>query len=109
MLKRIIDKIGRKLLGNSLWLLIDKIVRLIVGLFIGVMVARYLGPERMGIWNYCLAIFTFFIILPSLGLEYICPREFVNRKEEKQKLLNTAIIRVSHLWVTMSLTLIMMD
>ena len=91
MINRLIDKIGRKLLGNSMWLFIDKLVRLIVGLFIGVLVARYLGPERMGIWNYCIAIFTFFIIFPSLGMEYISPREFVNRKEEAEKLLNTVL------------------
>lgn len=92
MLNKIINKIGRKLLGNSMWLFIDKIVRLFVGLFIGVMVARYLGPEKIGIYNYCLAIFTFFIIFPSLGLEYITPREFVNRQNQQQKLLNTSIL-----------------
>lgn len=91
MINRLIDKVGRKLLGNSLWLFIDKVVRLLVGLFIGVLVARYLGPERMGIWNYCLAIFTFFIIFPSLGLEYVSPREFVNREGETEKLLNTVL------------------
>ena len=91
MINRLIDKIGRKLLGNSMWLFIDKLLRLIVGLFIGVLVARYLGPERMGIWNYCIAIFTFFIIFPSLGLEYISPREFVNRKTEAENLLNTVL------------------
>lgn len=91
MLNKLIDKIGRKLLGNSMWLFIDKLIRLFVGLFIGVLVARYLGPERMGIWNYCIAIFTFFIIFPSLGLEYISPREFVNREENAENLLNTAL------------------
>ncbi|MBL4707514.1 MAG: flippase [Flavobacteriales bacterium] len=92
MIKRLIDKIGRKLLGNSMWLFIDKLVRLFVGLFVGVLVARYLGPEKMGIWNYCIAIFTFFIVFPSLGLEYIGPREFVNRSGEEEKLLNTSIV-----------------
>ena len=61
MINRLIDKIGRKLLGNSMWLFIDKLVRLIVGLFIGVLVARYLVPERMGIWNDCIALFTFLL------------------------------------------------
>jgi len=91
VINRLIDKIGRSLLGNSMWLFIDKLVRLIVGLFVGVLVARYLGPENMGIWNYCIAIFTFFVIFPSLGLEHISPREFVNRKGEEEKLLNTAV------------------
>ena len=92
MLSRIIDKIGRRLLGNSMWLFIDKIVRLLVGLFIGVLVARYLGPEKVGLWNYCLAIFTFFIIFPSLGLEYVTPREFVNNKAQAEKILSTSVV-----------------
>lgn len=91
MINQLIDKVGRKLVGNSLWLFIEKVLRLVVGLFIGVLVARYLGPEQMGLWNYCLAIFTFFIIFPSLGLEYVGPREFVNRLGEAEKLLNTAV------------------
>ena len=92
MLNRLIDKIGRKLLGNSMWLFIDKIVRLCVGLLIGVLVARYLGPEQMGIWSYCIAIFTFFIIFPTLGLEYIAPREFVADKGREEQILNTTIL-----------------
>ncbi|MFT6165739.1 MAG: PST family polysaccharide transporter [Vicingaceae bacterium] len=92
MINRLIDKVGRKLLGNSLWLFIDKIVRLLVGLFIGVLVARYLGPERMGVWSYCIAIFTFFIIFPTLGLEYVTPREFITHKGKAEQLLNTTIV-----------------
>jgi PST family polysaccharide transporter len=91
MINRLIDKIGRALLGNSLWLLVDKGLRLVVGLVVGVMVARYLGPERMGVWNYCIAIFTFFILFPSLGLEYVSPREFVNQKGSEDRLLTTAV------------------
>ena len=91
MINRLIDKIGRALLGNSLWLLVDKGLRLVVGLVVGVMVARCLGPERMGVWNYCIAIFTFFILFPSLGLEYVSPREFVNQKRSEDRLLTTAV------------------
>ena len=35
-------------LGNSSWLVADKIIRLGVGLLVGVWVARYLGPEIPG-------------------------------------------------------------
>jgi O-antigen/teichoic acid export membrane protein len=89
---RLIEKIGKRLLTNSMWLIIDRIIRLIIGLFIGVLVARYLGPERLGIWNYCIAIFTFFIIFPSLGLEYIVPRELIKRKSEEAAIVNTSIV-----------------
>jgi PST family polysaccharide transporter len=92
MITRIINKIGRQLLGNSFWLLVDKVSRLFAGLIIGILVARYLGPTNMGLWNYGLAIFTFFTVFPSLGLDYITARELVNESEEKQGKIISAVI-----------------
>ncbi|MAY83211.1 MAG: hypothetical protein CMP59_03680 [Flavobacteriales bacterium] len=89
MIKHLINKVGRELLGNSMWLLIDKIFRLALGLFVSVIVARYLGAERVGIWNYALAIFAFFSFFPSLGLEYIAPREFVKEDRKAGEMIST--------------------
>lgn len=32
---------------NTSWLFAEKILRMVVGLFVGVWVARYLGPEQV--------------------------------------------------------------
>jgi PST family polysaccharide transporter len=37
-----------KIINNIGWLFFDKILRMGVGLFVGVWVARYLGPENFG-------------------------------------------------------------
>lgn len=87
MVHRLIEKIGKDLLVNSSWLLIDKVVRLCIGLVVGVLVARYLGPEKIGLWNYGLAIFTFFSVFSSLGLESVAPRELVQRKQEQLEIV----------------------
>lgn len=89
MIKHLINKIGKELLGNSMWLLIDKVFRLALGLLISVIVARYLGAENVGIWNYVLAIFAFFSFFPSLGLEYIAPREFVKGDLKPGEMITT--------------------
>jgi PST family polysaccharide transporter len=89
MFKHLINKIGKELLGNSMWLLFDKVFRLMLGLFISVIVARYLGAEKVGIWNYVLAIFAFFSFFPSLGLEYIAPREFVKGDRKAGEMIST--------------------
>ncbi|MGY6561890.1 MAG: flippase [Luteibaculaceae bacterium] len=92
MFTRLIDKIGRQLLGNSFWLLVDKVARLFFGLVVGVLVARYLGPANLGLWNYGLAIFTFFTVFPSLGLEYTTARELVKADTESQgKIISTVL------------------
>ncbi|WP_242479729.1 oligosaccharide flippase family protein [Lamprobacter modestohalophilus] len=41
-----------KIVDNIGWLFIDKLLRMGVGLFVGVWVARYLGPEQFGLLNF---------------------------------------------------------
>jgi PST family polysaccharide transporter len=48
------------ILSNSGWLFTDKILRLGVGLFVGVWIARYLGPEQYGLWNFATAFTALF-------------------------------------------------
>jgi hypothetical protein len=50
-ISRELDKIGpnlRKIMGNMGWLFVDRFVRMGMGLFVGVWVARYLGPVQFG-------------------------------------------------------------
>ena len=45
-ISRELEKIGpglRKVMGNMGWLMVDRVVRMGMGLFVGVWVARYLG------------------------------------------------------------------
>ena len=45
----------------------DKLFHLIVGLFVTVWVARYLGPENYGILNDAIAYTAFFTIFVKIG------------------------------------------
>lgn len=40
-----------KIVDNTGWLFFDKILRMGVGLLVGVWIARYLGPEQFGLFN----------------------------------------------------------
>jgi hypothetical protein len=42
----------RKYFANTSWLFAEKVLRMAVGLFVGVWVARYLGPEKFGLLSY---------------------------------------------------------
>ncbi|MDW8116784.1 MAG: flippase [Geminocystis sp.] len=83
-LQRIIDNIG--------WLTFDRVFRLGVGLFVMGWVARYLGPEQFGIWNYAIAFTSLFSAFATLGLDGIVVRELVNHPEKTEELLGTAFI-----------------
>lgn len=81
-----------KPLGNTLWLLLEKVCKLTVGLFVGVLVSRHLGPEGMGIWNYGLSIFAFFTVFSTFGLDYITHREFLNKPESSGVIFSTVLV-----------------
>jgi PST family polysaccharide transporter len=83
---------GGTLLGNSVWLILEKVLRLVVGLFVGVQTARFLGPGGMGSWNYYIAIFTFFSVFASLGIDYITPREYAAFPRRKRQIMGVTLV-----------------
>jgi O-antigen/teichoic acid export membrane protein len=86
------DKSFIKYFHNTSWLLSDKIVRMAVGLFVGVWVARYLGPEQLGILSYALAIISFVGVFSYLGLSGILVHEIVDKPGEHDEILGTVFL-----------------
>lgn len=82
----------KKYFINTSWLIVEKIIRMLVGLFVGVYVARYLGPNRFGLLNYATSFVGLFSALATLGLDSIVVRNIVQNIEERNKLLGTAFI-----------------
>lgn len=96
MIKKIIELKNnaglKKYLTNTSWLFVDKIFRMIVSLFLGIWVARYLGVEQFGLLNYVISFFGIFSILATMGIDYILIKKLVENKELKDKLLGTSLI-----------------
>lgn len=82
----------QKILDNTGWLFFDKILRMGVGLIVGVWVARYLGPEQFGAFNFAVAFVALFGAFASLGLDGIVVRDIVREPESKYKILSSAFI-----------------
>lgn len=68
----------------------EQALRIITGLFVGVYVARYLGPEQFGIYSYAAAFVALFGAIARLGLDGIVVRDLVNSPEERDVYLGTA-------------------
>ncbi len=81
----------RKYFANTSWLLGERVFRMTISLFVGIYVARYLGPERFGLLSYALSFVWLFSSLASLGLNDILVRELVNQPENSQNLIATAL------------------
>ena len=82
----------KKILDNISWLFLDKVIRLSLGLFVTAWVARYLGPDQFGLWNYAVAFTALFSALSTLGLDNIVVRELVKYPERTNELLGTAFV-----------------
>jgi O-antigen/teichoic acid export membrane protein len=82
-------QLHKKIILNSLWVILDKTIKLIGGLFVGIWFARYLGPAKFGIWNYVLSLIALVIPFINLGLNNILLTDLV-RKENKNEILFTA-------------------
>jgi O-antigen/teichoic acid export membrane protein len=80
----------KKYFFNTGWLMADKVLRLFVGLFVGVYVARYLGPEKFGILSFAMSFVALFGAFAKLGLDGIVVRNAVQDPESRDELLGTA-------------------
>jgi O-antigen/teichoic acid export membrane protein len=81
-----------KILDNICWLFFDKILRIGVGLLVGLWIARYLGPAQFGVLNYALAFTGLFGAIATLGLQSIVVRDIVRDPDGARLTLGTAAL-----------------
>ncbi|MDV5037641.1 flippase [Vibrio diabolicus] len=77
---------------NTSWLLLEKVLRMTLGLFVGIWVARYLGPEQFGLFSYAQSFIALFAAFSTLGLDGIVVRELVKDEGKRDVILGTAFI-----------------
>ncbi len=78
------------ILKNTSWLFADRILRMGVGLIVGVWVARYLGAKQYGLFSYASAFVALFTPFATLGLDAIVIRYLVRDASCKDEVLGTA-------------------
>jgi polysaccharide transporter, PST family len=79
----------RSIIANTGWLMADRILRMGVGLVVGVWVARYLGVAQFGLFNYAGAFVALFSTLATLGLPPLVVRTLTDHPEQQEEILGT--------------------
>lgn len=82
----------QQVMGNTAWLVGDRVVRMGISLIVGVWVARYLGPGDFGLFSYAIAFSTLFAAFATLGLEAIVIRDLVSQPEADGEILGSAFV-----------------
>ncbi|HDU6234980.1 TPA: flippase [Klebsiella pneumoniae subsp. pneumoniae] len=67
---------------NSLWLLSERVITILFTFTVGIFLARYLGPNDFGIYNYLISIITLLSPLTALGLNAVVVRDLVDAQRE---------------------------
>lgn len=75
--------------SNAAWLIADKILRTIVGIFVFAWIARHLGPQDFGVLNWVLALAAMLTVITPLGMDGILARELVRSPDLAPELLGT--------------------
>lgn len=81
-----------RLVVNASWLVADKLIRLGVGLFVTVWIARYLGPENFGLYTYGQGLILLFTGVASLGLPDLLLRDLAARAHDARQIQASAFL-----------------
>lgn len=80
----------RKVFRNVAWAMLGKAVSMIGVLFVGILVGRYLGPEKYGLMNYVISFVALFEVLSEFGLSNIEIRELAKEPEHRDAIMGTS-------------------
>ncbi len=109
LIERLLDKTRlsanrRKVVKNVYWAVLGKVVGILNQLLVGIMVARYLGPEQFGLMNYVLSYVMLFSVFATFGLDAIEIRELSKNGCDKNAIMGTAFrLRLGFALVTILL------
>lgn len=78
-------------LSNTGWLFGEKVYSMILSLFVGLLTARYLGPNNYGILNYGNSFVSIFLTVSVLGLDTILVNEILKSPQNSGKYLGSGI------------------
>lgn len=82
----------KKYFFNTSWLFFEKAIKMLFGVFVIVLLTRYLGPENYGVFSYAQSFVAIFLALSTLGIDVILVRELAQKVRDSNELIGTAIL-----------------
>ncbi|MGL5879467.1 MAG: flippase, partial [Xenococcaceae cyanobacterium] len=82
----------RKILSSVSWLLSERILNMMLSLFVGIYTVRYLGSEDYGRLSYGISYVGLFGAIASLGLNQIIVRNLVREEASTETIMGTTFL-----------------
>jgi O-antigen/teichoic acid export membrane protein len=95
-------------LENMSWMFADRVVRMCVGVVLGIWLARYLGVSDFGVLNYATAFVSLFGVFAAFGINAVLVRNIVLEPEKRLLFLGTAFALQAVTTLLASLALIVL-
>jgi len=74
------------------WIIAAKMMQVVLGFFVGIYSARYLGPSNYGIINYTASYIAFLTIIAGLGIDDYIMKEMIDHKDQQGEALGSGIL-----------------
>jgi len=81
--------------SNIVWLLGEKLLRLLLSFTVSILLIRYLGPDRFGYLSYAQNVVFVCAAIAGLGMDSVIVRMLVDSKNIRNILYNAFILRFS--------------
>lgn len=81
-----------KNLMNSFWIIAEQILQMLISLIVGVLSARFLGPDNYGTLSYTASFVTFATSIATLGMEAVVIKKMVAFPQNEGLYLGSCIL-----------------
>lgn len=78
--------------ANAGWILLAQVYQMALSLLVGVLCARYLGPDNYGVINYVASFVSLFTVICSLGLEGVVVKEILSDFSNEGVVIGSSIV-----------------
>lgn len=84
--------LGQTIFKNTFWLVFAEAISKILGVFIFIWIARYLGATNYGKFSFALAFTSLFWVIADFGFSILTTREIAKEKEKAKKYIDNILV-----------------
>lgn len=89
---KIKNLLNSKVTRNASWIIAGRVYHMVLAFVVGLLTARYLGPDNYGLINYAATYTSFFASFCTLGINSVIVKNFVDHPDEEGETVGSAII-----------------